>query len=190
MNFLALLLGLGVERLFTHLFHLREFRWLDPLFDRAFEKLAAVRRDLAVVGIVGLTILAVLPVGAVAVLLHDTFVQVPYFVFAVIVLLFSLGPRDLVEEVSDYCTAVENDDAELIARTSKELLEAEPPEDAEARSTEVERAIYIQANNRIFGVVLWFVLLGPTGAWLFRVLDMMRRRAAYQLLLGQSSLPL
>ena len=29
----ALLLGLAVERLLTHLFHLREFRWLDPVFN-------------------------------------------------------------------------------------------------------------------------------------------------------------
>ena len=33
MNFLALFLGLGIERLLTHLFHLREFHWLDPVFD-------------------------------------------------------------------------------------------------------------------------------------------------------------
>ena len=41
----------------------------------------------------------------------------------------------------------------------------------------VERAIYVQANNRIFGVVFWFLLLGPTGAWAFRVLDLLRHRA-------------
>jgi len=39
MNFLALLLGLGLERVLTRLLHLREFRWLDPLFDRVFRGL-------------------------------------------------------------------------------------------------------------------------------------------------------
>ena len=33
--------------------------------------------------------------------------QIPAFVFAVLVLLFSLGPRDLQEEVGEYCAAAE-----------------------------------------------------------------------------------
>ena len=32
----------------------------------------------------------------------------------------------------------------------------------------------------MFGVILWFMLLGPTGAWLFRVTDLMRRRAVFE----------
>ena len=44
MNFLALLLGLALERVLTHLFHLREFRWLDPLFDCAPAPAARRRR--------------------------------------------------------------------------------------------------------------------------------------------------
>ncbi|SVB90299.1 uncharacterized protein METZ01_LOCUS243153, partial [marine metagenome] len=36
MNFLALLLALGVESLLTHFFYLREFRWLNSLLDRGF----------------------------------------------------------------------------------------------------------------------------------------------------------
>ena len=180
MNFLALLLGLGVERLLTHLLHLREFRWLDPLFDWGFAKIATTKRGLAMTGVAVLAIAIVLPVAVMSILLQDKFVQIPYFVFAVLVLLFSLGPRDLAEEANDYCTAVENNATEEAERTSKELLERNPPIDEYDRSISVERAIYIQANNRIFGVVLWFVLLGPTGAWLFRVLDLMRRRSAYQ----------
>ena len=33
MKLIALLIGLIVERLATQLFHLREFRWLDPMID-------------------------------------------------------------------------------------------------------------------------------------------------------------
>ena len=52
MNFVALLLGLGVERLLTHLFHLREFRWLDPLFDRILRFLDKSSRAAALIGVV------------------------------------------------------------------------------------------------------------------------------------------
>ncbi len=181
MNFLALLLGLGVESLLTHFFHLREFRWLNSLLDRGFAKIATAKRGWALAGGAALAIAVVLPVAVISILLQDRYLQIPYFVFAVLVLLLSLGPRDLAKEVNDYCTALENDEIDQAARTGKELLEHEPPTDEPNRSDSVEKAIYIQANNRIFGVVLWFVLLGPTGAWLFRVLDLMLRRAAYQM---------
>jgi membrane protein required for beta-lactamase induction len=96
----------------------------------------------------------------------------------VVVLLFSLGPRDLKEEVEDYCAAVGSGALEDTRRLARELVEVGLPEAPDAQPREVERAIYVQANNRVFGVIFWFVLLGPTGAWLFRVMDLMRHRAA------------
>lgn len=178
MNFVALLLGLAVERLLTHLFHLREFRWLDPTFDALFSRVRAASQAGAVIGVAVFAALATLPVALIAWALMDQPLQIPYFLFAVLVLLFSLGPRDLKEEVNDYCVATEADDSERMRATARELLESEPPEDQVMQADHVTRAIFVQANNRIFGVVLWFVLLGPTGAWAFRVLDLMRHRLA------------
>jgi membrane protein required for beta-lactamase induction len=43
----------------------------------------------------------------------------------------------------------------------------------------VEEAVCVQANNRLFAVIFWFVLLGPLGAWAYRVTDLIRRRAVF-----------
>jgi AmpE protein len=180
MNFLALLLGLGVERLLTHLFHLREFRWLDPVFDWLTAWLSGVSRVAAVLRVIALTALIVLPVGLASVILSGALYQIPYFALAVFVLLFSLGPRDLQTEAEDYCAAVREEDHEEVRQVAREMWEGDPDEDPEVQLRCVQRAVYIQANNRIFAVVFWFVLLGPTGAWLFRVLDLLRRRLAFQ----------
>lgn len=180
MNLFALLLGLGIERLLTHLFHLREFRWLDPVFDAAFAPLARATQWTVFVAVLMLSLLLSLPVAAVAWLLDDALLQVPYFAFAIVVLLFSLGPRDLKEEVDEYAAALEAGEPEPMRRLAKELIERDPPEDPAEQQREVERAVYVQANNRVFGVVFWFILLGPAGAWLYRVVDLMRRRVAYR----------
>lgn len=180
MNLFALLLGLAIERLLTHLFHLREFRWLDPVLDRACEKLQDRGGPVVMLGVVLLALLLAAPVALVSLALGDALFYLPAFVFAVGVLLFSLGPRDLKEEVDEYCTAADAGDAESTRRVAKELLEVDPPEDAGERAKLVERAIFVQANNRIFGVAFWFIVLGPLGAWLFRVLDLLRRRVAYR----------
>jgi membrane protein required for beta-lactamase induction len=176
MNFLALLLGLATERMLTHLFHLREFRWLDPLFDRHLRRLRKARSWLAVSLTLLLMIMLVAPVGALSLLLWDELLRIPYFLFAVVVLLFSLGPRDLDDEVEDYIAALESGDTATRRQVAEELLERAAPESPSACNEAVERAIYTQANNRMFGVIFWFLLLGPTGAWAFRVADLMRHR--------------
>lgn len=188
MNFLALLLGLAIERLLTHLFHLREFRWLDGVFGAAFGWLRPVGHNLALAGLLAVALALAVPVGLVSWALWDEFLRIPYFLFAVLVLLFALGPRDLDDEVEDYCQALSRGDSEAQRRLAKEIMERDPPDDLPARNAAVERAIYVQANNRIFGVVFWFLVLGPTGAWLFRVLDLMRRRAQYLRNGGEASL--
>jgi AmpE protein len=180
MNFIALLLGLGIERLLTNLFHLREFRWLDPWTDRMSKQLENASLPAAIVGTVIYAVIAVLPVAFIAWMLSGTLLHIPYFLLAVFVLLFSLGPRDLRMEVNDYCAAVSDGREEDVRRIVHELREGEAPQDTDKQIAAVRRAVFIQANNRIFGVVFWFILLGPTGAWLFRVVDLLRHRLAFE----------
>jgi len=185
MNFLALLLGLALERVLTHLFHLREFRWLDPLFDAHLRRLRSATggrgsRWTALVLTALLVALLVAPVALFAGVVQDEFLQIPYFLFAVVVLLFSLGPRDLDDEVEDYAEALSTGDRDTQQRVAEQLLERPAPALPAERNEALERAIYIQANNRIFGVVFWFLVLGPTGAWAFRVLDLLRHRAQHR----------
>lgn len=182
MKLIALLVALGLERVLTHLLHLRELRWFDAWFDRGLALMARQRGVLRTATAVLVVLLPVLPVAAVALglLLTGILWDVPYFVFAVLVLLVSLGPRDLGEEVHDYCETVTLDLAERSAHIEKELLETRRAFDGGRRELGVEEAILVQANNRVFGVVLFFMLLGPVGAWLFRVTDLFRRRAVYE----------
>jgi AmpE protein len=182
MKLIALVLALALERLLTELLHLRELRWFDRYFDWSLARLQGREGWQAVTLAVLLLLLPVLPVAAVAVslLTADIFWDVPYFLFAVLVLLFSLGPRDLGTEVRDYCDTVAGGEAEEARRIAKELLETEVPRDYGRRDLAVEEAVLVQANNRIFGVLFFFVVFGPVGAWLFRVSDLFRRRAVFE----------
>jgi AmpE protein len=177
MNIMSIYLGLAVERLLTALFHLRDFNWLDPLIDRFLGATRSTNQVLNIVVVWGFLLLLLLPVLLVAGLLEDRLAQIPLFVFSVFILLFCLGPRDLGEAVSDYRKAIEENDQEELHALAAEFLDRDalPAEGV----PDIEAAIYSQANNRIFGVVFWFALLGPVGAWMFRVLDIMRHRALY-----------
>jgi AmpE protein len=179
MNLIALLIGLLIERLATQLFHWRRLRWIDKIIDFGFEKAKRVSNWPALIPVVLLAVVLVLPVFAVIFVLGGTLAGFSYLILAVVVLFFSLGPRDIGEEVAEYCQALEAEEEEDIRNAAKALVEGDVPDDPRQRIKRVEEAVCVQANNRLFAIVFWFVLLGPLAAWTYRVTDMIRRRAVF-----------
>ena len=179
MNLIALLIGLTIERLATQLFHLRRLRWIDRIIDAGFGLADRFASWPALVPVLLLAIALVFPVFAVTFSLGDTLMGFPYLILAIFVLFFSLGPQDIGEDVDEYCRALGSDDDKLIQQTAKAIVEGDVPSEPLDRIRAVEEAVCIQANNRLFAVVFWFVLLGPLGAWAYRVTDLMRRRAVF-----------
>lgn len=177
MKLIALILGLGLERLATQVLHLRELRWFDPYFDFGLDRLRGASVWLVYPGGIVLVLLPLVPVAWASRALLQTGIpwDLPYLLFAVLVLFFCLGPRDLAAEVEEYRQALADSDAAEAERVLSELCEVEHSGAKDVVA--VEEAIFVQATNRLFGVVFWFVVFGPVGAWLFRVSDLLRRRA-------------
>jgi AmpE protein len=179
MNLIALLIGLIVERLATQLFHLRRLRWLDRVIDAGFGLAGRFANWPSLIPVVLLALVLALPVFAVTFSLGDALLGFPYLVLAIVVLFFSLGPQDIGEDVDEYCTAVEAGDPARIEQTARAIIEKDVPEEELERIHRVEEGVCIQANNRLFAVIFWFVVLGPLGAWGYRVTDLIRRRAVF-----------
>lgn len=182
MNLIALLIGLIVERLATRIFHWRRMRWMDRIIDSGFRAVAGFANWPALIPVVLLALLLAAPVFIVTFALGDTLLGFPYLFLAIVVLFFSLGPKDIGEDVDEYCAALQADDEEAILHRATALVEGNVPEDALQRIHCVESAVFVQANNRLFAVIFWFVALGPfgpLGAWAYRVTDLIRRRAVF-----------
>ena len=179
MNLIALLIGLVVERLATQLFHWRRMRWLDRLIDFGFRQAARLPNWPALIAVIIIGVVFVLPVFALIWFLGDTLAGFTYLLLAIVVLFFSLGPRDIGEEVGRYCKALESDDQDEVHNAAKAIVENDVPEDLAERTRCVEEAVCVQANNRLFAVIFWFVVLGPLAAWAYRVTDLIRRRAVF-----------
>ena len=179
MNLIALLIGLVIERLATQLFHWRRMRWLDRIIDLGFRLALKLGTWPALVPVVLLAVVLVLPVYAVIFMLGDTLAGFTYLLLAIVVLFFSLGPADIGEEVTEYCRALADDDEHRVNNAAKAIIEGDVPDDPRERIARVEAAVCVQANNRLFAVVFWFVVLGPLAAWAYRVTDLIRRRAVF-----------
>jgi len=90
---------------------------------------------------------------------------IPAFFFAVLVLLFSWGPRDLDRDVE----AVIDAGDPVARRDALAMLRVDAPEGQAAPDTLVN-AIFHAALRRWFGVLFWFLVLGPVGALAYRLL--------------------
>ena len=182
MNLIALLIGLIIERLATRIFHWRRMRWLDRIIDAGFRRAASLDNWPVMIPLLALTALLALPVAFVMLALGDSFLGFPYLAVAIVVLFFSLGPADIGEDIDEYCAALRDGDDERIRQTARALVEGDVRDDDEERMKQVESAVFVQANNRLFAVIFWFVALGPLGplgAWTYRVTDLIRRRAVF-----------
>jgi AmpE protein len=182
MNLIALLIGLIVERLATRVFHWRRMRWMDRIIDAGFSAATGFANWPALIPVVLLALVLALPVFIVIFALGDALLGFPYLFLAIVVLFFSLGPKDIGEDVDDYCVALGEADDTAVQHTATAIIEGYVPEDTEERIRRVESAVFVQANNRMFAVIFWFVALGPLGplgAWGYRVTDLIRRRAVF-----------
>ncbi len=190
MNFVILTVGLLLERFAIRWLRLKEFRGLDGYGDWAARKINQYSGLQAFALAVLVVLLPVVPVVLLAYLLKDAWGGWAQYLFGVVVLVFSLGPRNLLETADELIDANNRGDVDKAKTLSKEITEVTPPEAAGLRCRAIAEGIFIQANNKLFGVVFWFLVLGPVGTWLFHVSDIIRRRVMYESLRDETSLEL
>jgi len=163
MTLISLLLALGIERLLGH--------WSD--WGRPVLITAWLRFWKIVAGTVGLShsvlllpLLLVPPLWLVAEIKSQITSPFVAVALATLLLALCLGPRDLSEDVSDLIHARATGDEETARRISVRLQRV-PGADESQRT--LVGALFIQSHERLFGVLLWFFVLGPVGAVLYRL---------------------
>lgn len=88
------------------------------------------------------------------------------------ILVLCLGPRDLAEDVHALLEARNRGDESAVVSLSR-TLQRGPQPDASNRS--LLGALFIQSHERLFGVLLWFFLLGAPGAVAYRLASRLPR---------------
>ncbi|MCZ8129795.1 MAG: regulatory signaling modulator protein AmpE [Steroidobacteraceae bacterium] len=177
MSFLALLVALGLERLFSSRLRVRGPGWLLAYVRGALRSVLRASSGSRLAWTLGGAVLPGLAVALAIGLLGADRHGFLWTVLAAVVLFYALGPRDLQQEVDEYRAALARGDAPAAARVAAEILEHDARQRRGPVLGSVAEAVFVQANNRLFGVVFWFVLLGPFGAATFRVTDLLRREA-------------
>ncbi|MGA9342581.1 MAG: cobalamin biosynthesis protein [Rhodanobacteraceae bacterium] len=147
---------------------LRDFSWLRVWTERsapAHEDGGRTRPWLV-------PVLLIVLCGVVQGILMHLLFGLPAFVFAVIVLFYCWGPRELEVDIDAVLKAPDNarrsEAAQRLRAGSSDLL-------VPLVSDALVEAAFMAALNRWFGVLFWFVLLGPVGAFGYRIIQLIAR---------------
>ena len=159
----AVLLVLLLCRGLPELARLRNFSWWQAWLDH--------------LGRTSATSVLALGIGAPVLLcalvqwgLRGTLFGLSSFVFAVFMLYYCWGPRDLERDVEVIEKAP---DSERRAAAAQALRPDGVPGNLAFESEALVAATFTAALKRWFGVLFWFALLGPAGALLYRLVQML-----------------
>jgi AmpE protein len=167
---LAALLVIAGAHALPDLARWRDFSWLKVWLAQAGG--AARSRYPLVLLPLGLLVVCAL----VQLALHHVLFGLPAFAFGVVVLFYCWGPRDLDADIDVVLKAPDSDRRSAAAQA----LRPDPATSTLAlESAVLVEAAFGSALSRSFGVLSWFVVLGPAGALGYRVAQLIARNSAF-----------
>ena len=180
MTLISVLLSIAADRLLTHLHDYRHYDYFIHYVDWMRARISGPAWDH-----IGGLLIVLLPVWlAVAWLqywISDWLFGLIGLLFYVSVLLYCLGPRDLAVDVDIWCQVCDSSDGDLRRSAARRLLGGDEPLLNEHEcGRQITGAILVEANDRLFAVLFWFVLLGPLGAVVYRSLAVLYQQRHQQ----------
>ncbi|MCB1801709.1 MAG: regulatory signaling modulator protein AmpE [Gammaproteobacteria bacterium] len=176
MTFLSILIALLFERTLENSRPQRRHRWFDRYCSRLSSGGGFLRGLMGQPWGIAIALLPLLLAIGWLQALFNEFGGLFALVFGSAVLLYSLGPGDLGEEVGAYLAARDAGDDQQAASSAQQLCLSEIPDAEPRRSFAVARAVVVLANRRLLAPIFWFVLFGAVGAAAYRMLQLIGER--------------
>jgi AmpE protein len=168
MALISIIIGLFLDRTFRHLHDLRDMAWFEfyvSIIQRFTGKRMPPLQFILTLALPTSLLLSI------QILLHDFLFNLPGFIFGIIIFIYCLGPACLSSDIEAYIharTLGDEDEALHYAGTITDSVASTSPDQ---QINDVTRAILYVANERIFATIFWFVILGPFGAMLYRLIS-------------------
>ncbi len=173
MSLLSVIIALILDRVLREHHDLRDLGWFEHYSDKLNKTLPAIDARARI------ALILLLPLGAILLLqyaFYNLLFNIPYFIFSVATLLYCLGPACLVSDIEAYLDARSLGDDDEALHYAGVLTETAASSVPDQQTSDVTRAIFYVANQRIFSVLVWFVLLGPIGAVSLRFINQLARQ--------------
>lgn len=177
MTLIAILAALGLGHFAPGLADVRRTGWVHDWNAWVARRLGGYDGFDSAAGVVSVLLPPLLAVALLQVLLAGMYYGLAVFAFSVAVLIWAWGPRDLDEDVNAYLDALDGGDTNSQRQAAQRIVPGPLPAEAGDEAETVVAWIYLGALERWFGVVFWFLVLGPLGAVLYRLTHVLAHEA-------------
>ena len=161
MALISIIIGLMFDRAFRHLHDLRDLTWFE-YYTGAVTRF--VRMSNGIVQLIAVLVIPVLVVAGIQYLLSGMLLGLLNLLFGILVFAYCLS-----SDIEYYLDARRLGDEDEAMHYASALTERAASTAPDQQTNDVTRAILYVANERIFAVVFWFVIIGPVGAVLYRL---------------------
>jgi len=165
MTLIIILIALAVEQFVGITADFRQFHWFENYLQWLENKTGHHKIWNSTFGVIISLGGPLLILWLVTSLLESVFLLFS-FLFALAVLLYSFGSNFLNPELDDYIKALEENDNAKINELEVKLFQL--GENGKEEQLFIE-TVLVNTNERSFGVLFWFLVLGPLGALMYRL---------------------
>lgn len=176
MALISIIIGLFLDRTFRHLHDLRDMTWFE-FYAQAIQRFTGKRMPpLQFILILALPVLLLL---SIQILLYDFLFNIPAFLFGIVVFIYCLGPACLSTDIEAYIHARTLGDEDEALHYAGTITDSAASTSTDRQISDVTRAILYVANERIFSTIFWFIVLGPFGCMLYRLISELSKQIEY-----------
>lgn len=165
---MSIVVCLLLEMLTTHLHVYRQYRWADAFAGKVKRFFAGKSTWESPWGVVFVLLPPLVLIVFLQSLLSDFLLGFFGLLFSILVLAYCLRYQSMDADINKIIVALENRDVATASSLASEFL-GQQPDTEQDMVKKVCCALLLNVNERLFAVVLWFVLLGPMGAMLYRL---------------------
>ena len=176
MALISIIIGLFLDRTFRHLHDLRDMTWFEFYAQAILRFTGKLAPPIQFIVILALPVLLLL---SIQILLNNFLFSVPAFVFGVIVFIYCLGPVCLSTDIEAYIHARTIGDEDEAMHYAGTITDSSASSSPDQQTSDVTRAILHIANERIFSTIFWFIILGPFGAMLYRLISELSKQIEF-----------
>lgn len=174
MTFIVTLVSFLIERFF-HWGQLRHWQWFMRYQQWLVNKLKLTSPYLLMIGCI---VPFIFLVGCIDYLLSHWSLVIIKLIFEILVVMYCLGPNNLWVQTYAGLTALTKEDPSLAISHVQAAFATVTPEDSQSFHRSFTHAIFVGAYDRVFAVLFWFVILGPMGAVLYRLVALCAQSAS------------
>jgi len=168
MTMTSIVICLLLEMFTSHLPQYRQYQWADTYagrIKRFFQAKSAWESPWAALLVLLFPLLLVAFLQSV---LSGFLLGFFGLLFSILVLAYCLRYQPIDTDVDKISLALENRDIASATYLAHEFM-GQQPDTEEDLVKQVCNALLVNVNERLFAVILWFVILGPMGALLYRL---------------------